>query len=89
MLMSLLAATVAGFSMTPTVADSGATSPKQVAEAAGNPNTVVCRVVPAPTGTMLGGRRECRTAREWVAIHHDAARQVDDAQQTADQLGNN
>jgi len=89
MLMILLAATVAGFSAIPTVVGTGTTPPPPATRVAENPDTVVCRVVPAPTGQILGSRRECRTTREWVAIHHDAARQIDDAQQTADQLGNN
>lgn len=89
--MSLLAATVAGFFAIPTVADSNATSPPPSVQTAKGPDAVVCRVVPPPTGTILGAHRECRSTREWVAIHQDASQQVKDAQQvglTGDLLGN-
>jgi hypothetical protein len=69
--------------MTPTIVDS-AVAPRPLVEAAGSPDTVICRVLPPPTGSLLGARRECRSTREWVAIHHDAVKQVDDAQQIAD-----
>lgn len=30
-----------------------------------NPDEVICKKFPAPTGTLLGKRRECHTKREW------------------------
>lgn len=79
--MSLFAATVAGFFAIPTMVDSAATSPRDPLQGAKNADTVTCRVVPPPTGTILGARRECRSTSDWVAVHQDASRQVKDVQQ--------
>jgi hypothetical protein len=81
MLMSLFAATVAGFFAIPTVVDSGATPPRAKVQEAKNADAVVCRIVAPPTGTILGARHECRSTGEWIAIHQDASRRVNDAQQ--------
>ena len=37
-----------------------------------NLDEVICRTSPAPTGSRLGGGRECRTRREWNQMQHDA-----------------
>jgi hypothetical protein len=35
------------------------------AKAASDPDEVMCKSSPAPTGSRLGGSRECHTQREW------------------------
>ncbi len=32
---------------------------------ANNPDEIVCKITAPPTGTRLGGGRECHTQREW------------------------
>jgi len=46
---------------------------------ASDPDRIICHDNPAPTGTRLGGSRECHTARQW-----DAMRQQD--QQTLNSM---
>lgn len=36
-----------------------------------NGNQIVCRHLPPPTGTRIGGRRVCKTAREWDQLRAD------------------
>jgi len=48
-------------------------APPPPAQAAAAPNTgdkMVCRNLAAQTGSRLGGRRECRTQKEWDDIQH-------------------
>lgn len=42
-----------------------------------NPTARVCRKVPAATGSRLGVKRECRSAREWAAIDAENNRDID------------
>jgi len=35
------------------------------ASTASDPDEIVCRASPAPTGSRLGGSRECHTVRDW------------------------
>lgn len=49
--------------------------------AATDPNdTIVCRNIPPPLGTRIGGRRECATRREWQAQEDSARTMMHDAQ---------
>lgn len=41
------------------------------------PNERICRKVPAPTGSRVGAKRECRSALEWAAIDAENNRDVD------------
>jgi len=52
------------------------TSPTPAATPA-DPNARVCRKVPAPTGSRVVAKRECRTALEWAAIDAENNRDVD------------
>jgi hypothetical protein len=36
-----------------------------------------CRLMGAKTGSRLGGRRECRTKREWADIQHQDERELE------------
>jgi hypothetical protein len=45
-------------------------APAQTAAATNDGDKMVCRTLSAKTGSRLGGRRECRTQREWDDILH-------------------
>ncbi|MGD0192827.1 MAG: hypothetical protein ABSD74_18975 [Rhizomicrobium sp.] len=53
-------------------ADPAATSAAPAATSTSNPDEVVCRNNPPPTGSRLGGGRECHTQREWDQRQKDA-----------------
>lgn len=38
-----------------------------------NPNEIVCKSLPPPTGTRLGGRRVCMTRAQWDQAQVQAA----------------
>lgn len=52
------------------------------AEATSNedPDEVICKRLPAETGTRLGKRKECRTRREWADIEAEAKQNLEKAQ---------
>lgn len=59
------------------------TAPVTVAPtpAASDPaDTIICRNIPPPLGTRIGGRRECATRREWQFQEDMARGMVHDAQ---------
>jgi len=37
-----------------------------------NPNTVICKKLPPPTGSHIGPRMACYTSREWDRIEREA-----------------
>lgn len=45
-----------------------AAAPAQPTIDLSDPNRMVCRTLGARTGSRIGGRRECRTQREWDDI---------------------
>ena len=56
-----------------TVAATPAPAATAVADSSAvNLNEIVCRSVPAPTGTRLGGGRECHSVREWNDIERQS-----------------
>lgn len=40
-------------------------APPATQPSADDPDEIICRETPPPTGTRLGGGRECHTKREW------------------------
>ena len=43
---------------------------------------IVCRKEPPATGSRIGARKICRTAREWIAIQAEARAVTEDLQRT-------
>ena len=63
-------------SVAPAVAAAATPAPVAAADAsAPNLDEIVCRPVAAPTGSRLGGGRECHSVRQW----NDRERQSQDA----------
>jgi len=48
--------------------------------AAAGPDQVTCKVRPPETGSMIGGRRECHTQREWERMRTAEQQQLFRAQ---------
>jgi hypothetical protein len=48
--------------------------------AASDPDRMVCRTLEAKTGSRIGGRRECRTQREWDDIRQQNQRELEKMQ---------
>jgi hypothetical protein len=46
-----------------------------------DPDQIICKVTPPPTGTRLGGGRECHTKREWDQQKKDSQDATSHAQQ--------
>ncbi len=67
---------VAPASTSPAPASASAQAPL----AASDPDKVECRTLAAKTGSRLGGRRECRTAREWDDIRHQNEHELEKMQ---------
>lgn len=44
---------------------------------AANPDAQICRKVPAPTGSRVTAKRECRTAAEWAVVDAENKRDID------------
>lgn len=55
-------------------ADAAAPAPA----AGGDRDKVVCKIMPPRTGTRLGGRKVCRTQRQWDAMQEETKRTMDD-----------
>jgi hypothetical protein len=53
-------------------ADPAGTTTAPAATSTTNPDEIVCRNSPPPTGSRLGGGRECHTQREWDQRAKDA-----------------
>jgi len=70
----------AQLAMQPAPADQE-TAPSAVASPAVNLDEVVCRPVAPPTGSRLGGGRECHSVREWNQREQDARQALLRAQQ--------
>jgi len=43
---------------------------------ADDPDQIICKSTPPPTGTRLGGGRECHTKREWDQRQKDSESEV-------------
>jgi len=57
----------AAAAMTPPIADSAAAAAPAAPASAGtsDPNKIVCKSMPAPTGTRIGSQRQCMTQAQW------------------------
>jgi hypothetical protein len=56
--------------------------PATMAAAASDPlDQIVCHIKPPPTGSMLGGGRECHTQREWNQLQTQSQNGVSGFQQ--------
>lgn len=53
------------------------TDTTQSAAPSADDNKTVCKAMPAPTGTRLGSRRECRTQKEWDMIAERARAEIE------------
>jgi hypothetical protein len=47
---------------------------------ASNPDEIVCKNSPPPTGSRLGGGRECHTQREWDDRTREAQKATENAE---------
>jgi hypothetical protein len=63
-----------------------AAAPAQPPVASDDPNRMVCRTLEAKTGSRIGGRRECRTQREWDDIRQQNQHELE-KMQARDSLG--
>lgn len=45
-----------------------------------DPDAIVCKSTPSPTGTRLGSGRECHPQRDWDQREKDARKAVEDKQ---------
>jgi hypothetical protein len=87
----LFAMAVAGFVSTayaePASAPDSTTSAAPAAAPAHAPETdsnrIVCRVGPPPTGSRLGGTRECHTQQEWDRIRQEQKNMIERGQTPA------
>jgi hypothetical protein len=50
---------------------------------ASDPDQVVCRITPPPTGTRLGGGHVCHTQREWDERQKEAQKELMERQMPA------
>lgn len=57
-----------------------AAAPMAAPVAASDPDRMVCRTMDAKTGSRIGGRRECRTQREWDDIRHQSEHELEKMQ---------
>ncbi|MGK6319214.1 hypothetical protein [Sphingomonas sp. DT-204] len=57
---------LAAFVSVPLIAQ--AQDPKPATEKKDDPDRKICRREPAPTGSIMGGKRVCHTRAEWNAI---------------------
>jgi hypothetical protein len=69
------------------------TAPASPVSAAASPSTdanldqIECRTSPPPTGTRLGGSRECHTVRQWKQREQEAQDNLKQAQMNGHQFG--
>ncbi len=65
-----------------TVSFADPTQPAGTAAAApaNDPDEIVCKLTAAPTGTRLGGGRECHTQRDWNVHEKEAQKVTQDKQ---------
>ncbi len=75
----IVSAVVVGALPTLAVADAAQGSDTSQASAT-NPDEIVCKMTPAPTGSRLGGGRECHSQREWDQHERDARKALEDKQ---------
>ncbi len=84
-LMSFATVSFAEEQAAPAPAD-GQAAAQQPAEAtaeqppAEDPDEVICKKLPAETGTRLGKRKECHTRKEWDQIADEARQATEEAQ---------
>jgi hypothetical protein len=45
-----------------------------------DPDRIVCHDSPAPTGTRLGGRRECHTQKQWDMMRQQDQQTINSVQ---------
>ena len=63
---ALFLAAIVGFLGLVAAADAQQATPSTApAPPADDPDQIICKSMPPPTGTRLGGGRECHTKREW------------------------
>ena len=57
-----------------------ATTQAPASAPASDPDQIICKSQAAPTGSRLGGHRECHTQKEWDAQQQDSRKNLEDAQ---------
>lgn len=85
----LLLVSVAGLAISGAGAMADPAQPADTTQATtstGDLDKIVCRSMGAPLGSRLGGRRECRTQREWDDIRRQNEKEVN-KMQARDSLG--
>jgi len=74
---SLLLSTLAGLAVMSVMAFADpAQTTSNATNAAPDPDAVICKSSPPPTGSRLGGGRECHTQRDWDERQKQAERQL-------------
>ncbi len=84
-LLSFASAAVAEDAQQPPAAEGQTAAPAQPAAdpaaPAENPDEVICKRLPAETGTRLGkNRKECHTRREWDQIAEESKQSLEKSQ---------
>jgi hypothetical protein len=78
---ALMIASVLAVGMLPAVAFADPAQSGDASQASTtNPDQIVCRATPPPTGSRLGGGRECHTQRDWDQMQKDARRALEEKQ---------
>ena len=63
----------------PAAAPPAATQPPASTETTGR-DEIICKTEPPPTGTRLGGGRECHTQQEWDSRMHETQKALEKLQ---------
>jgi len=83
----LLVASAAAVTLMPSL---GLADPAQAVvapQATADADQIVCKMTAPPTGSRLGGGRECHTQRDWDQRQKDAQKSVEDKQKLGLQGG--
>jgi len=57
-----------------------AAPPSTSASSDNDPNRIICHSQAAPTGTRLGGSRECHTQKQWEDMRQEQQKMLNDVQ---------
>lgn len=77
---ALLVAAAFAVSIAPIATFADPAQSGDTAQAGSSGDEIVCKSSPPPTGSRLGGGRECHSQREWDAREKEAQKQLQDKQ---------
>lgn len=79
--IAIAAVTLAFAGLTPAQADNEQATEVAETEVEANADAIVCRRLQPRVGTRIGGRRVCKTEREWDQLRRGSQREADQAAQ--------